>query len=627
MHPDFVHHPLRRPPKWFAVFIALAISLSGCTSFRDYVHNGLKVGPNYHKPPALVAEHWIDAADQRVRSETDNLSIWWGVMNDPVLNQLMIDAYQQNLTLREAGFRVLEARAQLGIALGSFFPQQQTASGSYRRINSFGNFFEQWNFGFNLAWELDFWGRFRRAIQSTEDSLDASVFNYDDVLVTLLGDIASNYVQVRTDQERIRLLEDTVRVQEDVYNFIAERLKVGFHGVTDLDKAQAESNLKQSQAQIAQFKIDLRQSENRLCTLLGIPPVNLEPLLNTTPNTQIPSVPDYLVVGMPADLLRARPDVRRAERNAAAQAELIGIAEAALYPAFTINGSLGWQASKFSDLFSPQSFNGSVGPSFQWNLLNYGRILNNMRFQDATFQELVATYQQTVLSADEEVENGIVIFLQNQDRVRLLKQSVDAANVALQVVIQQYKFGIQALGPIDFNRYAVIQQNLIVQQDQWAQARGQVDQGLIQVYRALGGGWQIRLHPNPDELRSLPPCVADPSKTPEQLAPPAPETLPAPNPMPNPPPIPIPDPTVNPAATILTPQKVVPASFFEPRWLVTPSAAQTLSPPPDLLPTQEAAAARPVEFSSGKSDHAPVPGIDCPIALKPAPGPAAATGK
>ena len=270
-------------------------------------------------------------------------------------------------------------------------------NGSYTRFGVGQSFFNRWNTSFNLAWELDFWGRFRRAVQSADDSLDASVFNYDDVLVTLLGDVASNYVQVRTDQEQIRLLEKIVKIQTDVYNFIDQRLKVGFHGVTDLDQAQAESDLKQSIAQIAQFKIDLRISENRLCTLLGIPIVDLEPLLNSAPNTTIPKVPDYVVVGVPADLLRRRPDVRKAERLAAAQAEQIGIAETAMYPAFSISGTLGWQAATFSDLFSPQAFNSNVGPSFQWNVLNYGRLLNNERLQDATFKEFVATYQQTVL--------------------------------------------------------------------------------------------------------------------------------------------------------------------------------------------------------------------------------------
>ena len=274
--------------------------------------------------------------------------------------------------------------------------------------------------------------------------------------------MASNYVLIRTTQRRIQLLENVIKVQQDVYNFIDERLKAGFRGVTDLDKAQAESDLRQSQAQVEQLQIDLRQTENRLCTLLGIPAVALEPRLNAGPKTGIPIPPDYAVVGVPADLLRRRPDVRRAERLAAAQAEQIGIATSDLYPAFTITGSIGWQNATLSKLIEPGSFTGAVGPSFQWNLLNYGRLLNNIRLQDATFNALVASYQNTVVQASAEVENGIVTFLRAQRRTRLLNQSVDAAYRALAVIVGQYEAG---LGGVDFNRYAVILQSLIQQQD------------------------------------------------------------------------------------------------------------------------------------------------------------------
>ncbi|MEX0978871.1 MAG: TolC family protein, partial [Pirellulales bacterium] len=209
--------------------------------------------------------------------------------------------------------------------------------------------------------------------------------------------------QIRTTERRIELLENAIEVQQDVYNFIDVRLREGFKGVTDLDKAQAESDLKQSQAQIAQLRIDLRTAENGLCALLGRPSVDLEPLLDGGPKTGIPIPPDDAVVGIPADLLRRRPDVRRAERNAAAQAEQIGIATADLYPAFTITGSLGYQNSQLDQLIKPGSFTGFIGPQFQWNLLNYGRLLNNIRLQDAAFNQLVATYQNTVVFASAEV--------------------------------------------------------------------------------------------------------------------------------------------------------------------------------------------------------------------------------
>ncbi len=462
---------------------------------------------------APVACNWIDANDQRVRTTNDDLAGWWTVFGDPLLNDIIVRAYNQNLTLREAGYRIMAARAQLGIVSGEFFPQLQTANGSYRRLGVNDNFFDQWAFSLNLTWELDFWGRFRRAIQAAEASLDASIFDYDDVAVILLSDTANSYVAIRTTQERIRLLDILIQLQEDVLRFIEERLKAG-RGATELDRAQALSNLEQSRSQRHQFLIDLRIAENQLCILLGMPAVDLTNLLACGPKQDIPVAPAYVVTGIPADLLRRRPDVRRAERLAAAQAEQIGIAETDWYPAISINGTLGWQAQNLSDLFRPQSLNSNVGPSFQWNLLNYGRILNNVRLQDAQFRQLVTAYQSTVLQADLEVENGIVTFVQAQQRADDLRKSVDEAWLALQVIVAQYQAG---LGGIDFNRYATIQQNLTVQQDQWAQARGQISLGLIQVYRGLGGGWQIKCSCPPDKQGILSPVVATTSQP--ELAP------------------------------------------------------------------------------------------------------------
>ena len=213
-----------------------------------------------------------------------------------------------------------------------------------------------------------------------------------------------------------------------------------------------------------------------------------ETLWKTIGSTYIPTVPRQVAVGIPADLLRRRPDVQAAERRAAAQAEQIGIAEAALYPLFSLSGTINYQANKLSHLFTSDAFSGSVGPSFQWNILNYGRIVNNVRFQDATFQQLVVAYQNTVLSAASDVENGLVAFLQSQDRADLLAESAEAGQRAVVVALNRLRGGATA-----FNQYAVIESNLVTQEDSWAQARGQIALGLIQVYRALGGGWQIRL--------------------------------------------------------------------------------------------------------------------------------------
>jgi NodT family efflux transporter outer membrane factor (OMF) lipoprotein len=496
------------------VFTVLLLALcAGCTSWREYLHNGFKVGPNYRPPNARVAQHWIDAVDIRTEENPEILKCWWTVFNDRKLNELVAYAYRQNLSLREAGFRILQARASRSIVVGEIFPQRQTASGSYTRNATAvdpssaptpGRFFDNWNYGFGLAWELDFWGRFRRAIAAADANLDASVFGYDDVLVTMLGDVAANYVIVRTTQERINLLRTNVELQRGILQFVENRLNAGFRQ-TELDLDQALSTLRQSEAAVEQLEITLREAENNLCVLLGMPPVDLTNMLRTGP---IPAPPPEVVVGIPADLLRRRPDVRRAERLAAAQAEEIGIAQAELYPAFSINGNFGYTAKNFSDLFRSTAFNGSVGPSFQWNLLNYGRIVNTVRLQDARFQELVIAYQNTVLQANREVENGLVEFLRAQRRSRLLDESVVAARKAVNIVVEQYK-----MGATDFNRYALIEQNLVTQQDLWAQARGEVCQGLIAVFRALGGGWELRLGGG----------VAAP-------APAAPEELPTPQP-------------------------------------------------------------------------------------------------
>jgi NodT family efflux transporter outer membrane factor (OMF) lipoprotein len=485
----------------------VALVVSGCTSPGDYLRNRFKVGPEYCSPPAPTAEHWIDAADVRVREDPEDQNRWWTVFNDPVLNSLIVDAYQQNLTLGQAGFRVLQARAQLGIAIGELFPQQQTATGSYtalgRSIASvngpfFGQrYFSQWQLGFNLAWELDFWGRFRRAVEAADAQLSASVEDYDDVLVTLLGDVATNYVLARVAQDQIELVRANASLQREILRIVQARFDAG--RVSELDVDQAKSTLAQTEAQVPLLEINFRRACNRLCVLMGMPPEQLQERLG---QRSIPSPPPHVIAGIPAQLLARRPDVRRAERLVAAQSEEIGIAEADLYPAISISGNLGLQAVRFSRLLSSKAFAGSEGPSFQWNLLNYGRIANNIRFQDARFQELVLAYQQTVLLAAEEVEDGVVTFLRQQERAKLLEESVINAQKAVNVVIAQYK-----VGTVDFNRVALIEQDLVTQQDLLAQAQGQIALGMIQVYRALGGGWQVRLE-SEDDLAAVGPTEA-----------------------------------------------------------------------------------------------------------------------
>jgi NodT family efflux transporter outer membrane factor (OMF) lipoprotein len=479
-----------------ALIAATVIPLQGCTTLSEYIHNGFKVGPNYARPPAPVAAHWIDANDKRVRSDAEDDSHWWTVFNDPILSDLIQRAYNQNLTLREAGFRVLQARASLGIAVGELAPQTQEMIGSYTRRGVSENvanrvatpkrWFSTWDYGFGLAWELDFWGRFRRGIEAADDTLDASVEEYDDVLVTLIGDVAANYVQYRTLEQQLAYARANVKLQTDILKIATARFKGG--QVSKLDVNQAQSNLSATETLIPQLEISIRETTDRLCLLLGIPPEDLRYRLG---QGSIPAAPPAVAVGIPGNLLRRRPDVRRAEREAAAQCARIGVAEAEFYPQISLNGTLGWAAEDLKHLFDQLSFRGSIGPEFRWEILNYCRILNNVRKQDARFQELVSKYQQTALKANVEVEDGLVRFLRAQEEAQTANESVEAQQASVKEAITQYNSGLT-----DFNRVAVLEEQLVSRQNQLALAQGDIALGLIQVYRALGGGWQIRCDPH-----------------------------------------------------------------------------------------------------------------------------------
>jgi NodT family efflux transporter outer membrane factor (OMF) lipoprotein len=465
---------------------------SGCTSVSEYVNNGFKVGPNYQKPPAPVANEWIDSKSPGVSTAITELEDWWTVFNDPTLNSLIEQAYSQNLDLRTAGTRILAARATRNIAAGNLFPQFQEAFADISRnaisgasANTpagFERFFDSNAVGFNLAWEIDFWGRFRRAIEAADAELDASIENYDDALVLLIADVASNYIQYRVFQQRLKYAQQNIAIQSELSGQAEERLKGGVG--RKIDQGQMRSNLTDTQALKEQLEIGLRLANNRLCILLGIPVRDLAPELGDRP---LPAMPPEVIAGIPAELLRRRPDVRRAERLVAAQSARIGIATANLYPRFSLLGTLGYEAENFSDLFSSQSFFGSIGPSMRWDILNYGRLVNGIRLEDARFQTAVLDYQSTVLRAGREVEDGIVLFLRSQTQVRYLTVSAAEAKIAADEAVllsKDVKF--------DLNRAFVTSNFLVTQQDKLAVAEGDIAQGLIQVYRSLGGGWQLR---------------------------------------------------------------------------------------------------------------------------------------
>jgi NodT family efflux transporter outer membrane factor (OMF) lipoprotein len=472
--------------------VAVFFFLNACTM----------VGPDFVRPPADVPAQWPETEDPRVQFEPTVSIEWWKVFNDPVLDRLVQAAYGQNLPLRAAGVRVLEARARLGVAVGELYPQNQQGFGSLTALRQSERApnapqvdsgdvdfsYRQAELGGAVSWEIDFWGRFRRAVQSADATFLSSIADYDDVLVSLTAEVARSYLLIRTFEERIRIARENVAIQQESLRIARTRFELG--ATSERDVQQALTQLSATESSIPLLEAGLRQVQNALSILLGMPP---DPLQNWLSGSKgIPQAPATVAVDIPADLLRRRPDIRSAELEAAAQCARIGVAKADLYPAFSLSGSFGFLSSdvgrfELGDLFLWKSRSGFIGPAFQWNLFNYGQITNRVRVQDALFQEALIGYQDTVLRAQQEVSDGLVEFLKGQERLGLLERAAEAARSSADLALIQYREGAT-----DYTTVITAQAALLEQQDRLAVGRGDVPRGLVAVYRALGGGWQIR---------------------------------------------------------------------------------------------------------------------------------------
>jgi NodT family efflux transporter outer membrane factor (OMF) lipoprotein len=478
--------------------------VSGCTTVHDYVENGYKVGPNYSPRGAYVSDHWIDFQDPGVQSDSRADDNWWTVFNDPVLNQLIAASRNQNLSLRVAVWRIEEARAERCIAIGELFPQKQQAVGNYTRYeesknfrtipNQTSRFFSEWNYGGLLAWELDFWGLYRRAVESADATLDARVEDYRNVLVLLQAEVGQEYCQIRAADQELAYVKRNLEIEKGTLKLVSQRFHEG--ATTEVDELQATSHVAETEALIPPLQIIRRQAMDRLCHLIGIPPRDIDSLLRGS--RPIPTAPPKVAVGIPAALLSERPDVRAAEREVAAQSAEVGVATAKLYPHISITGFIGYRAETFPQLFEASSGAGNIGPTIQWDVLNYGRLVNGIRVQDARLQERAYHYQDVVLQANQEVEDGLIAFLKSQVQVKSLIKSTTALSRASELVLEQYREGLTS-----FNVVYTIQRRLVQQQTALARAQAAIPEGLIQVFKALGGGWKTPIDATPIEDPSL----------------------------------------------------------------------------------------------------------------------------
>jgi NodT family efflux transporter outer membrane factor (OMF) lipoprotein len=450
----------------------------------------MMVGPDYKRPPAPVAGDWIAREGAGIAPGSEPIGPWWDSFDDPILSQLIVEAYHGNPSLQAAGVRVIEAQAQRGIAIGTLFPQIQNAVGSYSRNVGSENVllpppqrgFNDYLAGFDVGWELDFWGKFRRGIESTDAKLLASVANYDDVLVSLLAEVALNYIGIRTAQEELGVAQRNAKIQRESFDIATRRAQAG--AVTEVDPAQAATILHSTEAQIPTFEAQIDQQAATLSSLVGTPPRQLEDLIGTA-SGDIPIAPEEYGVGVPADLLRRRPDVRRAERQLAAQSAQIGVAKADLFPHFSLVGTISLHAEDAAKFFEGRSFEAFGGPTFSWAILNYGRISNNVRVQDAEYQALVNDYTTTVLNAQADVVSALADHRGALLRTASLRESVAAAQKVVDLVGRQY-----AEGAVDFTTVLLAQQFLVQQEDLLAASRGTEAATMVTIYKSLGGGWE-----------------------------------------------------------------------------------------------------------------------------------------
>ena len=460
--------------------LVLLLFFSACT-----------VGPNYERPEVVIPSAWKEAQQKGIDTQSAELSRWWTAFNDPLLNSLVERAVKSNLDLRIAEGRIREARAARGFTAADLWPTVDV-SGAYSRSrtskntlsspsqgggNPERNLFET---GFDAAWEIDLFGGARRKVEAADAALEASVEDRRDVSVTLLGDVAKNYIDLRGQQRRLAVARDNLKAQQETLDLTRVRFEAGL--VSDLDVAQAEARVSTTAAQIPALESSLKQAAYALDVLLGLQPGALWDELSK--ETAIPRLPAELLVGLPSDLLRRRPDIRRAERQLAAATAQIGAATADLFPKFSLTGAFGLQSISASDWFAGGSRLWSVGPTIRWPIFDAGKIRANIEIRNAQQEQALHVYEKTVLTAFQDVEISLVNYTKEQVRYRSLINAVAANRRAVQMANELYLKGLN-----DFLNVLDAQRSLYAAENDLAQSEAAMASNMVSLYKALGGGW------------------------------------------------------------------------------------------------------------------------------------------
>lgn len=451
---------------------------------------GCTVGPDYKAPETKPSEAWATPLAGGEEAATADLSTWWTGLNDPMLDSLIERAKAGSLDLKLAEARLREARAARGIVAADAFPTVD-ANGDYLRNRASartgtpftgGTETDLWAAGFDASWEIDVWGRVRRGVEAADADIGAAEESRRDVLVTLMSEVARNYVEVRSFQRRLEVARSNAEAQQLAVDLTGERFRAGI--ASELDVMQAKSNLATTRSKIPQLETARAAAVYRLGVLLGKEPGAVVAELQAP--APVPQGTGKVPVGLPSELMLRRPDIREAERRLASQTAQIGVAKADLFPRFSLTGTVGLSAGSAAGLFDAGSDFWSWGPGVSWRVFDAGKIRSNIRAQEARRDQAMVQYDSTVLSAFEEVENALVAYAQEQDRRGSLAGGAEAAERSVYLAADLYRQGLT-----DFQNVLDAQRTLFDLQDQLAESDAQVTTNLIALYKALGGGWDM----------------------------------------------------------------------------------------------------------------------------------------
>jgi len=469
---------MNSPPRFISFFsILIPLILTGCV-----------VGPDYRTPQLSIPDAWHSDDKKNMNTATlepGRLARWWQTLDDPLLTRLVAEAAANNLDLKLAEARLQESRVRRGLSAANLYPTLGVGAGVNHNRSSEemgvggGRVSDAYSAQFDASWELDLFGGKRRALEAASATTEAAQENLRDVQVSLLAEVVLNYIEIRSSQEQLNITRATIASLTETLQIADWRVQAGL--VSQLDLEQARLNLEQTRAQLPTLSSTLEQSRNNLALLLGRNPGTLDELIAAG---SIPAANAQVAIGVPAETLRQRPDIRRAERQLAAATAQVGEAEAARYPNLSLSGTLGLQASSLGNLLQPGAYLYTLAANTVVTIFDGGRLKQKVEIQNALQQQALISYQSAVKSALRDVENALVAYAGEQNRRRSLQDAVQAAKNAVDLATSQY-----AAGLIDFQSVLDSQRSLLSLQNQLTQSQAAVTSNLTRLYKALGGGW------------------------------------------------------------------------------------------------------------------------------------------